>query len=77
VIVSDYLYGGGDGYDIPKKSSDSPPGSELKYRVLDAILRAQGLGEQVGAPVTVANRRFHELIEGKEPCFRSVGHGGR
>jgi len=69
IVVSDYLYGGGDGYVIPKKKSDSPPGSELKYRVLDAILRAQGLGEEVGAPVTPQNTRFHQLLEGKEPCF--------
>lgn len=69
VVVSDYLYGGGDGYGIPKDRFASRPGSELKYLVLDAILRAQGLGEQVGEPVTKDNRRFHRLLEPKERCF--------
>jgi len=70
VVVSDYLYGGGDGYDIPKKASASRAGSELKYLVLDAILQAQGLGETVGVAIDAENRRIHLLFEGKEPCFR-------
>jgi 2',3'-cyclic-nucleotide 2'-phosphodiesterase (5'-nucleotidase family) len=70
VVVPDYLYRGGDGYEIPKDRPASPPGSELKYLVLDGILRAQALGEKVGAPVDPANPRFHQLIEGKQPCFR-------
>jgi len=69
VVVPDFLYGGGDGYDIPKDRFASRPGSELKYLVLDAILRAQGLGETVGEPVTDENRRYHSLREGKQPCF--------
>jgi len=69
VVVPDFLYGGGDGYDIPKDRFASRPASELKYLVLDAILRAQGLGKPVGEPVTPENRRHHSLREGKEPCF--------
>jgi len=69
VVVPDYLYGGGDGYDIPKDRPASPPGSELKYLVLDGVLRAQGLGQKVGAAVDPENRRFHQLLEGKQPCF--------
>ena len=69
LVVPDFLYGGGDGYEIPKDRFASRPGSELKYLVLDAVLRAQGLGEAVGEPVTLENRRFHQLREGKEPCF--------
>ena len=69
VVVPDFLFGGGDGYDLPKDRFASRPGSELKYLVLDAILRAQGLGETVGEPVTQENRRYHSLREGKEPCF--------
>jgi len=69
VVVPDYLYGGGDGYDIPKDRPASPAGSELKYLVLDGVLRAQALGEKVGAPVDPANPRYHELLEGKQPCF--------
>jgi 2',3'-cyclic-nucleotide 2'-phosphodiesterase (5'-nucleotidase family) len=70
LVVPDFLYGGGDGYEIPKDRFVSRPGSELKYLVLDAILRAQGQGQAVGVPVTKENRRYHALHEGKEPCFR-------
>ena len=69
VVVPDFLYGGGDGYDIPKDRFASRPASELKYLVLDAILRAQAQGKQVGEPVTPDNRRFHRLLEPKQPCF--------
>ena len=70
VVVPDYLYGGGDGYDIPKDRFASRPGSELKYLVLDAILRAQGLGHRVGEPVTDENRRYHTPGEGEASCFQ-------
>jgi 5'-nucleotidase len=69
VVVPDFLYRGGDGYQIPKDRPVTPPASELKYLVLDGVLRAQALGEKVGAPVDPENRRFHELKEGKQPCF--------
>ncbi len=61
VVVPDYLYGGGDGYQVPKDRPATPPGSELKYRVLDAIINAQAAGEKVGARVDPANPRFYEL----------------
>jgi len=70
VVVSDYLYGGGDGYDIPKDRPASPAGSELKYLVLDGVLRAQAEGKKVGSPVDLINMRFHQLLEGKQPCFQ-------
>jgi 2',3'-cyclic-nucleotide 2'-phosphodiesterase (5'-nucleotidase family) len=70
VVVSDFLYRGGDGYNIPKDRPATPPGSELKYLVLDGVLRAQASGEKVGAPVDPENPRFHELLEGKQPCFQ-------
>jgi 2',3'-cyclic-nucleotide 2'-phosphodiesterase (5'-nucleotidase family) len=69
VVVPDYIYGGGDGYEIPKDRFASRPASELKYLVLDAVLRAQGLGRAVGEPVTRDNRRYHALREPKERCF--------
>jgi len=70
VVVPDYLYRGGDGYDIPKDRPATPPGSELKYLVLDGVLIAQAKGEKIGVPVTRENRRFHQLKEGKERCFQ-------
>ncbi len=69
VIVSDFLYGGGDGYDIPKDRPASKAGSELKYLVLDAILRAQAVGASIGEPVDPDNPRFRQLREAKEPCW--------
>jgi 2',3'-cyclic-nucleotide 2'-phosphodiesterase (5'-nucleotidase family) len=69
VVVPDFLYRGGDGYDIPQDRPATPPASELKYLVLDAILRAQANGEAIGVPITLQNRRFHQLKEGKERCF--------
>lgn len=69
LVVPDFLYGGGDGYEIPKDRPASRPSSELIYLVLDAILDAQSRGEKVGATINVNNRRYHELLEGKQPCF--------
>lgn len=69
VVVPDYLYRGGDGYDMPKDRPATPPASELKYLVLDGILQAQASGREVGAPVDPANPRFHQLREGKQRCW--------
>ena len=70
LVVPDFLYGGGDGYEIPKDRPASRPSSELKYLVLDGILRAQALGQKIGAPVDPENPRFDELLKGKKTCFR-------
>jgi 5'-nucleotidase len=69
LVVPDFIYGGGDGYEIPQDRFASRPASELKYLVLDAILRAQGAGEKVGEPITRDNRRIHLLREPTEACF--------
>jgi 5'-nucleotidase len=69
VVVPDFLYRGGDGYRVPADRPATPPGSELKYLVLDGILRAQANGEKVGEPVTRENRRFHQLKDSTERCF--------
>jgi hypothetical protein len=70
LVVPDFIYGGGDGYEIPQDRFASRPASELKYLVLDAILRAQGLGQAVGEPVTRENQRIHLLADPAEPCFQ-------
>jgi 2',3'-cyclic-nucleotide 2'-phosphodiesterase (5'-nucleotidase family) len=69
LIVPDFLYGGGDGYQIPKDRPASRPGSELVYLVLDAVLTAQGRGEKIGKPVDPDNPRYYELPEGDSVCF--------
>jgi len=70
LVVPDFLFGGGDGYQIPKDRPASRPASELVYLVLDAILDAQSRGDKIGKPINDNNRRYHELRESKEPCFQ-------
>lgn len=69
LVVPDFLYGGGDGYQIPKDRAASRPASELKYRVLDAILEAQSRGMKIGKAVDPANPRYVELGEYGSECF--------
>lgn len=57
MVVPDFLYGGGDGYEMPEGRQASRAGSELKYLLLDAILRAQAEGHAVGVPVDPASPR--------------------
>jgi 2',3'-cyclic-nucleotide 2'-phosphodiesterase (5'-nucleotidase family) len=69
VVAPDYIYGGGDGYDFSKAREVSRPGSELKFLVLDAVIRAQAAGEKVGAELNPENPRFAVLPEGQDVCF--------
>jgi len=69
VVAPDYIYRGGDGYDFSKAREVSRPGSELKYLVLDGIIRAQSLGETVGSAVDPDNARFAILPRGEDRCF--------
>lgn len=69
LVVPDFLFGGGDGYQIPKDRPASPPGSELIYLVLDAVLNAKGEGKAIGEAINDSNRRYHEVRKGKESCF--------
>ena len=69
LVVPDFLYGGGDGYKLPKDRPASRPGSELKYLVLDGILRAQSEGRAVGEAVDASNARLFELGPANQECF--------
>jgi 2',3'-cyclic-nucleotide 2'-phosphodiesterase (5'-nucleotidase family) len=69
LVAPDFLYGGGDGYDFNAARDVSRPGSELKYLVVDAIMRAQADGEEIGAPVDPANPRIAMLPGGESHCF--------
>ncbi len=69
VVAPDYLYRGGDGYDFSTAREVSRPASELKYLVLDAIIRAQAAGETIGNPVDPLNPRIAMLAEGQVSCF--------
>ena len=69
VVAPDYLLRGGDGYRFPKERERSRPASELKYLVLDAVIRAQAAGEQVGKAVDPNDPRIAYLVAGKTSCF--------
>jgi len=69
VVVPDFLYRGNDGYTMPEGRTGSRTGAELKYLVLDAILRAQGEGRQVGVPVDPDKPRIVELGPDRVECF--------
>jgi len=69
VVAPDYIYRGGDGYDFSNARDVSRPGSELKYLVLDGIIRAQSLGETVGSAVDPDNARFAVLPDNRDRCF--------
>jgi 5'-nucleotidase len=69
VVAADFLYRGGDGYDFSKARDVSRTGSELKYLVLDAVIRAQAAGQSIGKAVDPLNPRIAMLANGKEKCF--------
>jgi len=70
VVVPDFLYRGGDGYEMPEGSSGSRTGAELKYLVLDAILALQSRGKTVGTRIESSNARI-VLLDGDQPgCFQ-------
>ena len=69
LVMPDFLYRGGDGYSLPEGRRGSRTGAELKYLVLDAILRTQGEGRAIGVPVDPQAPRI-ELHPGPNAqCF--------
>jgi 5'-nucleotidase len=73
MVVPDFLYGGGDGYQMPAGRNASRPGSELKYLVLDAILRARAEGHAVGVPVDPESPRIEVHDAPFAQCFSQGG----
>jgi 5'-nucleotidase len=69
LVVPDFLYQGGDNYQLPQERPVSRPGSELKYLVLDAIVQAQAEGRAIGEPVDPVNRRYAVLGPDRSECF--------
>ena len=69
LVVGDFIFRGGDGYDFSSARDVSLPGSELKYLVLDGIIRAQSEGSKIGANVDPDNRRIAFLSDEMTRCF--------
>jgi len=69
VVAPDFIYRGGDGYDFSQARDVSRPGSELKFLVLDAVIRAQAAGKKVGEGLDAPGSRFATLPAGAEACF--------
>ena len=71
LVIPDFLFGGGDGYQVPehRKTLASRPGSELKYLVLDAIVRAQAERRAIGEPVDPAHPRYVEIGSDRNACW--------
>ena len=72
LILPDFIYGDQDGYVMPAASRDtaSPPGPELKYLVVDAIIKAQFVSKGVGVAVDPDNPRYVEISEQRPDCWR-------
>lgn len=77
VILPDFIFGDGDGYQIPPASREtaSPPGPELKYLLVDAIVRAQFENKTVGAEVDPHNRRYEQLDADRRSCWTDARDG--
>jgi hypothetical protein len=53
------------------RETASPPGPELKYLLVDAIVKAQFENKTVGAEVDPANPRYVQLDANREDCWDS------
>jgi 2',3'-cyclic-nucleotide 2'-phosphodiesterase (5'-nucleotidase family) len=69
VVAPDFLVRGGDGYDFSEALQVSPAGSELKYLVLDAVMKIQAAGGKVGSATDPDSLRFNSLPAGRDRCF--------
>lgn len=72
LVLPDFIYGDEDGYTMPDDSREtaSLPGPELKYLVVDAIVKAQFVNEPVGKAVNPMNPRYVELGPERGGCWQ-------
>lgn len=72
LVLPDFIFGDRDGYVMPASSRESAslPGPELKYLVVDAIIRAQFVSEGVGEAVDPDNPRYVELGLERQDCWQ-------
>jgi 2',3'-cyclic-nucleotide 2'-phosphodiesterase (5'-nucleotidase family) len=71
VILPDFIFGDRDGYTMPSGAREgaSPPGPELKYLLVDAIVKAQFENKSVGVEVDPSNPRFVALGPERQVCW--------
>jgi 2',3'-cyclic-nucleotide 2'-phosphodiesterase (5'-nucleotidase family) len=71
LILPDFIFGDRDGYVMPaaSRATASSLGPELKYLVVDAIVKAQFINEPVGEAVDPARPRFVELGPERDACW--------
>jgi 5'-nucleotidase len=72
VILPNFIFGDRDGYTMPSgaREAASPPGPELKYLLVDAIVKAQFENKAVGAEVDPANPRLVALGPQRQDCWQ-------
>lgn len=72
LVMPDFLYQNNDGYVIPDelRNPQSRIGAELKYLVVDAIIKAQRRGQKVGSDPDPANPRFVALGPARASCWQ-------
>jgi 5'-nucleotidase/UDP-sugar diphosphatase len=73
LILPSFIFGDRDGYVMPQSARDSAslPGPELKYLVLDAIVKEQYVNKGVGTEIDLLNRRFVQLGPNQATCWRA------
>ena len=71
LILPDFIFGDRDGYVMPTASREtaSLPGPELKYLVIDAIIKAQFVDKGVGLAVDPHQPRYVELGPDRLDCW--------
>ena len=71
LILPDFIFGDRDGYVMPTASREtaSLPGPELKYLVIDAIIKAQFVDKGVGLAVDPHQPRYVELGPDRQDCW--------
>ena len=71
LILPNFIFGDRDGYTMPPAAREtaSPPGPELKYLLVDAIVKAQFENITVGVEVDPENPRYVQLDAYRDVCW--------
>ena len=71
VILPSFIFGDRDGYRMPQSARESAslPGAELKYLLVDAIVKAQFENKAVGVAVDPGNPRYVQLTAERDVCW--------